>query len=645
MTVEKQHLVAQLAHFLQAWSARTRPVAEGDPVVLQQLDTTSPGAGLGDFFCLPGPGNLPDIGALPIAMANQDRLDTESLRNCFFPEIFRRHSDAEQLSLTVRGQGRFHLSARCVGEDGAAQELAGQVTEPGRDSTTIPLPDLGALPDNARLSARVQALSGQAELREVCWQTRAPRDSSGRLVVLLRTFGRTRDILSLFAGFRAEAARGEFGHFLTNTAFVLLDTSPDVSPDEYRAFAELEGFHTFVFKGANLGGGGNMSQVKLLLHEALRDADVAVDELLLLDDDLGISLESLRRNWAASLFRRDTTMFTLPVFRKSRPRVLWEDGSFWGRFSGDSMTGARELVQPMFLRHNLSFGGRDHLDRMARAHYPEYATFIFQSMPFELSETLGYPAAFFLRGDDIEYSLRAREKGHAVLSNPNLCSWHEPAHSYGQEYMSIAHGIIVNLCYGQPGPAALVRFFQNRALDHLQIGDACGLDLYHCVLRDLNRCDLFLEPGFADHYLGMLAHFRDLDASYEHLPDEIVEAVTGQAWATGGRAARYSFLYMGANRAPLSEEEAERPLTRVILNNPHTGLRRVYSPQDPAEMSRVVHLAGALYREIAHLADHFDQIRTHYRTRMQASATAEFWSRELERHQGAFRPLHVSADV
>jgi hypothetical protein len=341
-------------------------------------------------------------------------------------------------------------------------------------------------------------------------------------------------------------------------------------------------------------------------------------------------------------------MFTLPVLRKSNPRAMWEDGSFWGRFAGGSFTGRREVIRPHFLRHGFRFKKTRHLSEMAQAHYPEYSTFIFQSLPAALAARIGYPAAFFLRGDDIEYSLRARAAGAGILSNPNLAAWHEPAHSYGAEYMAVSHGLIVNMCHGQTDPAPLAAFFMERAKAHIGVNDPRGLRLYARILADFNGCETFLQPGFAATYRARLGEFRGFDAGYERLPDEIIRAVIAETKEKGGRAARFPFLYMQPGR-PLKDGRHGRdggedmcddsPLTRVILDNPNTGSRWIYDPHAPQNAREVVQAAAELYRQIDAFSDGFARIQAHYQERMAAVSAPEFWQAELSGQDVSFAVL------
>lgn len=187
--------------------------------------------------------------------------------------------------------------------------------------------------------------------------------------------------------------------------------------------------------------------------------------------------------------------------------------------------------------------------------------------------------------------------------------------------MSIAHGMMINMAYGQEKVDDLLEFFQQRALAHLSVGDACGLELYSSVLHDVLSCNVFLESGFTDHYVTKLKSFKALDALFEYIPDEVLNAFSQGAEQSGQVAGRYGFLYMPVEGRP--------DLERVILENPHTDTHRVYRPGDTQNLIRVNRAASDLFSLIDRFAQEFDTVRAHYADRLKATSQQDFWVREM----------------
>lgn len=623
--------VERLSAALGRWAARTVPVTHGSRFRLQGIDRSNRIVGLDDLFFVDEPDHFRPRPASAMRFLNQEALNTGTLRNSFYPQVLNAHGQIMDLSLHVRFRGRFQVTVyQSRGESPLAlAEAVISSDEPA--SHVLPLGSLHLLPRGARLFWVARALGDGCELLDTTWEATAPAATEGRMVVLIRTFGRTRDVRTLLAQFHDQAADGDYGQMLANTFFLIYDSSVGLTEASYADLTGHDRLNTFVMSGPNMGGGGNMSLELLALQEAVAASGIAVNELVMTDDDLQLSLECLARNWGATLFRKDNAFHTLPVFMQSEPRRMWEDGGFWGRYTPDSPGGRRASVAPRLLRHGTEFQAQDHLDDLARLHHAEYSTFIFLSMPFPRLSEIGLPSAFFLRGDDIEYNLRHAAAGGVTVSNPGMAAWHEPAHSYAQEYMSIAHGVIVNMTYGQTKPDDLTAFFHARAQAHLAVSDVAGLSVYAEVLADLVSCERLLQPNFAGHYLAMIARFKSFDAAFTILPDELVESLAKAAKAEGKQTAVVPFLYM-----PPVSREAE--IAQVVLLNPHTERRYVYDPREADRLSALATVAARLYAGLSAFTQRYDELRAHYRARMAETATPAFWQ-GLAR-DAAFGVLH-----
>lgn len=629
-----------LARSLKNWSDRCRPIEIQDVIPLAYLDRSNVNSQIVDLFFVEEANHRAPADESEIELRAYEELQTGTLRNSFYTGIHKRHGKVRQLQFSIKVAGAMEIVVFCVGSGKdiiRLKSITTQVSEDGSPRTyTAQIQLEGEIPPDARLFWWAIALHDCARIIDASWDAIAPCRSEGRMLVVLRTFGRTDDILGLLSSFNRQASSNSgYRRALRNIHFVVLDTSNGLKEDSYGLCERLDNLNCFVLEGPNMGGGGNMSQVLLAIESAVEQSGVKVDEMLLLDDDLSISMETLYRHWASTLFRSDNTLFTLPVFTKTDPRRMWEDGGFWGRFLDADHQTDRTAIAPRLLKHNLRFEGYRHLDEMAEANYPEYCTFIFLSLPYSQFEKLRFPLAFFLRGDDIEYSLRHNRAGGGIMSNPNLAAWHEPAHSYGQEYMSIAHGIIINMAYGQDKPDDFLSFFHKRALAHASVYDTLGLRLYTEILRDLNSRDIFLEHGFKDHYVQKLGFFRAFDAQFERLPKDVILQSLDRSNNNAPKIVRHGFLYMPV--------EAGTDLANVILENPHTGTVRLYRPMDPDNVFAVVLAQSELLAEMVRFREEFEDIKAHYCERIVRSSERQFWLDEMKLQDGGTRILIETA--
>jgi hypothetical protein len=616
---EFSRTVARLGQALTRWADQTRSIAKGNTFRIQGIDLSNRVMGLDDlFFVVEHDHYRPRLGE-KLRLLNQELLNTGTLRNSFYPLIMASHAQSMDLSMHIRFKGRIQVIVYQSRQGEAAVPLAERILsahEPSSDR--IELGSIGLLPRSARLFWVARALNDSCELHGVTWEGSAPAATEGRMVVMIRTFGRTSEVQTLLRNFQAQSAHDDYGHILANTFFLIYDSSGGLDEASYAELNDHAALNTFVINGPNLGGGGNMSLELLALQQGLQTAGVTVNEMVLTDDDLQVSLETLSRNWGATLFRKDNAFHTLPVFMQSEPRRMWEDGGFWGRFTADSPRGQRNVVAPRLLRHNQVFRDDDHIDDMARLHHAEYSTFIFLSMPYSRLAEIGFPVAFFLRGDDIEFNLRHAVSGGVTVSNPNLAAWHEPAHSYAQEYMSIAHGVIINMAYGQERPDEFAMFFHARALAHISVSDVAGLTVYAEALADLVAKDRLMEPNFAAHYLAMIARYKSFDSAFVTLPDEIVGNLSGASTKAGKVSAIAPFLYMPTQGSALV-------LDRVVLSNAFTDRRNIYDPNEPDRLMALATVAARFYAALSAFTEGYDALRAHYGRKLSETSAQPFW--------------------
>ncbi|HJV71231.1 hypothetical protein [Ideonella sp.] len=557
-----------------------------------------------------------------------DWLGGGTLRNSFYVDPWAKLSHARELGLVVDVRGSLRLRVMRATRGQAPVVLREMhIDAPMRGRHVLPLGSLSALPEGSRLFWHVDAIDG-ARLHEAAWCTRSTPRVGARLAVLMRTWGRTRDLQAQLERF-AQGARSDPFHaaLLARTEFWVLDTS--AAADHLWPEADALGLDLRVMTGPNLGGGGNASH---LIHHFLVRCDAAPaeapDEVLILDDDLLLSMESLARHWMASAYRAVEHVASLPVLMKSQPTRVWEDGGFWGRlnFKEQGGFGLKRNMFPHLLKHGLSLNGFEHLDEFGPLNHCEYTTFIFFALPLATLRRIGLPAAFFLRGDDIEYSLRAQAAGVPVITNPNLAAWHEPGHSYAQEYMAILHAVLINFRHSDSGAAEFARWFEQRLAEHTALDDLEGARLYLQVLEHLqDEPSALLTTDFDAHYRAALPALQA--ARMSPLPEAERQRLERDAGEHG--VLLRPFLYPGY------QPDASR-YRAVVLVNAGAGTYRELPPVAPADR---LWLMRRYLAALAAFVEHFDALRARWRERLAVSGGAAFWAEVAARHADETRAL------
>jgi GT2 family glycosyltransferase len=570
-----------------------------------------------------------------------DWLGGGTLRNSFYTEPWLRFTRVRDLclQLSLRGSFRLRVMQAAAGTQATVlKELSIEQADPG--PVQVPVANLQDLPPGSRVFWHLEALGGGV-LREVNWCTRqapsAAPASGPVLAVLMRTWGRGDDLRALLRRWLDQAAHvAHLRAVLGQIGFWVLDTTPGAErhwPDPGH-----QGLGLQVWTAPNLGGGGNASH---LLHLFLQQAEAGGQEppeLLILDDDLSMSLESLARHLALCAYRERDGLVSLPVLMKSRMTTVWEDGGLWGidrlppaAVGLDGPQPARRLA-PQLIRHGLQLDGYEHLDAFGALNLCEYTTFIFLGLPTRCLRRIGLPVAFFLRGDDIEFCLRARALGLPVWTNPNLAAWHEPGHTPAQEYMAILHAVLTNLRYAGNPADDYLRFFEQRLAEHAAIDDLDGLALYLQVLLDLLDVDsVLLTEGFEQHYLQQLPRWAH--PAQQPLAEAERLRLLNERGPAGERLL-LPFAYPGYH--PPSPGQGRE----VWLQVPSASSARRIDAVMPGER---LALQSRMLAALQQWAERFDGLRAHWSERLAASGSAGFWRQVHERHAAQTRQVYAVA--
>lgn len=544
-----------------------------------------------------------------------DWIGSGTFRNSLFLEPWAQMSSLRDLHLAIDFAGALRVRVTRVTR-GQPAELLHEISlqSASRTRHAIALGSPGDFPEGTRLFWHVESPAVGAQLFDISYCAGVAPRQDCRLAVLMRTFGRTADVKALLRRF-VDAAQDDpfYARMLDHMHFMVLDTTAGSET----AYADpwLGELNVDVLFGPNLGGGGNAGHLIKLFNDASDASDCAPTEVLILDDDLSMSMETLARYFMFVAYRATECLTSLPVLMKSRPTVVWEDGGFWGRlnFNEASDFSRKRNLFPTLLKHGTVLDQFEKIDAFSPLNTCEYSTFIFFGLSAKSLRKLGYPVAFFLRGDDIEMSLRAQDAGLTMITNPNLAAWHEPAHSYGQEYMAILHGIIINFSYGEHDASFYTRFFEERMHEHASIDDAVGLQLYRDILLELlNPESEVLTPHFQRHYLSKL---KALSATrMTRLPDADREVLEQRARES--KTLLLPFVYPGY------QAQLRKYRNVVLINHPLRSYREV----PPMALADKLQLMQDYGRLLLQLDTEFAKVCKHWQARLKDSAGEPFWT-------------------
>ncbi|HET7734740.1 MAG TPA: glycosyltransferase, partial [Nocardioidaceae bacterium] len=403
--------------------------------------------------------------------------------NAFPASYWRRYTIVSDVTLdvTVAGAGAsitvFKSSA-----NGRSQRVdGGVVDQSGRGTFTFELP-LKPFVDGGWYWYDVVAGDEDAVVEDGTWSALVPEDrvAHGKTTIGITTMNRPDFCSDLLA----QLGEDEDLRPYLDEVFVAEQGTQKVtdSPNFAKASAALGDLLRVVEQG-NLGGSGGYARGQL---EAVKKG--TADYFMCMDDDVVCEPEGIIRAVTfGDLARRPTIvgghMFSL--YARSR---LHSFGEFvqpwrfwWGSVPGvfnDWDFGTRNLRSSRWLHKRIDV---------------DYNGWFMCMIPLQVLREIGLSLPVFIKWDDSEYGLRAKEAGYPTVTFPGAAVWHIPWTDKNdaldwQSYYHHRNRFIAALLHSQyERGGRMVRESLNHQIKHLVSMQYSTVEIRHLALEDVLR--------------------------------------------------------------------------------------------------------------------------------------------------------------
>ena len=315
------------------------------------------------------------------------------------------------LSVTVSGTGQVAVY-RSTARGAIYRVDAEAFTSAHGETFTFTLP-LNTFADGGWYWFDVVAGDDSATLDEAHWEADAAGRDQGTVTVGITTLNRADDVVALLGQLGSDQALLDILDRVT-----VVDQGTQ-HPEDAAGFAAAEtrlGGRLKMIRQANLGGSGGFSRG---MSETLDEAVSTYH--LISDDDLRTEPEGILRAVAfADLARRPTIvgghMFSL--FDRALLHSMGERINPWRFWWGPAF----EDIGSVHLRDE-SLRGTGVLHRRVDV---DYNGWWMELIPVSVIREVGLSLPVFIKWDDAEYGLRAREHGVPTVSLPGVAAWHVP---------------------------------------------------------------------------------------------------------------------------------------------------------------------------------------------------------------------------
>lgn len=245
--------------------------------------------------------------------------------------------------------------------------------------------------------------------------------------------------------------------------------------DNGRTLGERHDGWLDILPNRNYGGSGGFTRG---LIEQM--AEGKNDYVLLMDDDIELETTALDRLIALCRHAKDERRMQMiggAMLRMDAPTIQHENTGVWGLVRQHSIGRSRDLADPAMLCAN---------EREQDAEN-RYAAWWFCCIPCSVIRAQGYPLPVFLKGDDMEYSIRS---GRPILTMNGIAVWHmafAAKESPVVNYFSDRNMLILNAMLSDGSRLRSAFVALARLGNRIRHREPAGIFLYERALRDYLR--------------------------------------------------------------------------------------------------------------------------------------------------------------
>lgn len=298
----------------------------------------------------------------------------------------------------------------------------------------------------------------------------------------------------------------------------LIDQGTQLVADEtgYAEAADSLGDTLHVIRQPNLGGSGGFARAMV---ETL--ARPESDFVQLLDDDVRLEPESLRRSIVFGRFSTTPTIVGAHMFDLlDRPKL-----HAWAEVVDDKAFMWRNLFQEK-MPHDFSITNLRQSPILHMRLDADYNGWWMCLIPTEILREIGLSLPAFIKWDDAEYCVRARDAGYPTVSLPGVALWHvswagKDDSIDWQAYFHARNRIVAALLHSRSERGGtLIRHSRRVDLKHLMM-----MQYYPVALRNRALRDVLRGPGhMAENIATAMPAARALSARF---PETVIHRDSG----------------------------------------------------------------------------------------------------------------------
>lgn len=296
--------------------------------------------------------------------------------NSFTIQTWKNQTPIRQLKLRLHGQGEFIVKIKRHKLHTEMKHLSEHIISLDLNGIDFDFADLNEHTEGM-LFFELIALSENAQLDHGYYHTDLPAINQVKLGIVITHFNRKHYVLPAINRVSNDLLQDPY--YKEKISLIVVDNSQNITPEEAK--------HATVLPNKNLGGSGGFTRGLMYLED-----EGSYTHCLFMDDDASCEIESIRRAYALLQYATEEKFAVSGAqLREIYPNRLYEKGAVFNSY-------CRPLHhdRDMLNIHDLLYSECNDIK-------PNYGGWWF--LAFKINDVTKYPFPFFVRGDDLLFSL------------------------------------------------------------------------------------------------------------------------------------------------------------------------------------------------------------------------------------------------
>ncbi|MEC4885584.1 MAG: glycosyltransferase [Scytonema sp. PMC 1070.18] len=299
----------------------------------------------------------------------------------------------------------------------------------------------------------------------------------------------------------------------------------------------------------NVGGSGGFTKG---LITALQEE--VYTHFLFMDDDIELDSEALFRLFLLYEYAQQDFAVVGSMLDLYRKHIMYEAGALYNKYIDNNGNIKHCSFALTCLKNNLDLQDPTSLNLLLVEDKIDFSGFYFFSFSKEVVDSIGLPLPFFLKIDDLEFSLRVNEYlSDGIVAFPSLAVWHEPFYTkkpIWDLYYGNRNKLITDAIHDSSDFFGTLKYFTRNIIFYLLLFDYNTAQMYVKAFEDYMQGPDLLKNNDLETFHSKIFEYSKRHKSQTVLTNSFTNSEGYQVTKTGKLQKLLSLLTLNGHLLP-----------------------------------------------------------------------------------------------